>query len=184
MGSGTGVPGETAGNSTNVSLCTYVSRGVAVGPNRLILIPANVTVRLPSGDITTFLCTEDNLKVGRNVYLSGNINIISDSCHKRVYTNLYGISSGPCRVRPFREVYRVIVTPIIPYSIRRIARLNGARHNRNNFKSANGGWGGFSGLSLPLFIGECVVGVCYLDGVRLNVATWGRTIKYFHFREV
>lgn len=142
----TGIPRETASNDTNLSLYTLLGRPLALSYKSATIVPANLTVRVPSDRCTTFVFTHDNLSMGRNVKLLGSMNIVSDSCHNRLGMNIVGRGHRDCAVVPNREVTRLMVVPMSYVPIYRISRLSSASHNRNNFNSANGGWWGSFGV--------------------------------------
>ncbi len=140
LSDGTGIPACNSTCSTKTSLCTYAgNRAMDFRPGRAGLVRANVTVRVPR-NCTKLVCTEDKVTGGHNLTPSGGINIVSDSCHNRVVISLRGRSSRMRRVDSFRHVTRVIVAPFLGISCGRMSSLSSARHNANNFNSANGGW--------------------------------------------
>lgn len=108
------MPRVGARNSTKTSV--IVPSSMAVRPFDLVngnaLIPLKFSLSVPR-KVRMRVVLQSDINLGAPVHLSGNINLVSSSCGKRLYLLLSGLSGGSVRVGDKAQVTRLIPFPAL-----------------------------------------------------------------------
>ena len=129
------LPAKATSGSAGYDLSAAIKEPVQILPGQTLKIPTGLAIQLPGNDLVALIYARSGLSVKHGVTLPNCVGVIDSDYRGEILVALINLSDTPYTIEPGERIAQLVVTPVVPTTLRETNTLDNTARSGGGFGS-------------------------------------------------